>query len=159
MATTKQIVETLTSQGKSIRQIMTITGLGLYGVRYHRRNIIGKKRRYDRIAEHRRKLKRKALDYSGERCMKCKYDRCMTALDFHHLDPRIKKFRISAGKTISWANLKIEVDKTILLCSNCHDEFHDGLWDINEDLITQQLEIRLNYVDRPLSDYPDVEKY
>lgn len=51
----------------------------------------------------------------------------MRALEFHHLDPSIKDFGISTCITKNIASLKAEVDKCILVCSNCHAEIHDEL--------------------------------
>ena len=50
------------------------------------------------------------------------------ALEFHHLDPSQKDFGISSkGYTRSWDKVKEELDKCILVCSNCHREIHSGL--------------------------------
>jgi hypothetical protein len=47
-------------------------------------------------------------------------------LDFHHLDPLEKDFSISSRCT-SFEAVRAELDKTVLLCANCHREAHDGL--------------------------------
>ena len=58
----------------------------------------------------------------------CGYDRCQWALDFHHLDPSQKEFGISMdGITRSWERVQKELDKCVLVCSNCHREIHAGL--------------------------------
>ena len=67
------------------------------------------------------------VEYKGGRCQVCGYDRCIEALEFHHLDPTQKDFGIShRGYTRSWEKVKEEVDKCILLCANCHREVHAG---------------------------------
>jgi len=38
----------------------------------------------------------------------------------------LKEFSISSRLT-SWDAIKNEIDRTILLCANCHREVHDGL--------------------------------
>jgi len=54
-------------------------------------------------------------------CAICGYDKCINALDFHHTNPKDKKFNLNiknigrTGKTIIG-----EVNKCILLCANCH---------------------------------------
>jgi hypothetical protein len=50
----------------------------------------------------------------------------MRALSFHHKNPNEKDFSIS-GKSLSFEKLRGEVDKCMLVCSNCHSEIHDGI--------------------------------
>lgn len=57
----------------------------------------------------------------------CGYNRCTRALGFHHLDPSKKDFGIGGAHSRSWAVIQAELDKCILVCSNCHDEIHDGM--------------------------------
>lgn len=71
--------------------------------------------------------KQKLVDYKGGKCESCGYDRCVTALDFHHLDPKEKEFTIGSNKGKSWEALKVEVDKCAMVCANCHREIHEGL--------------------------------
>ena len=52
--------------------------------------------------------------------------RSIDALEFHHKDPNEKDFTIS-GKSWSFERLKNEVDKCILVCSNCHCEIHEKI--------------------------------
>lgn len=148
-------VKRLTADGKSIREISGIVGISIYGVRWHRRNMAVKRRHIDRISEHRRKIKRKAVDYSGGKCIKCGYDKSVAAMDFHHLDPTKKDFQISGGKSIGWDKIRAELDKTILICKNCHSEHHNGEWDVTQDIINEQNKCRSQYCDRPLIDYKD----
>lgn len=69
-----------------------------------------------------------SIEYKGGKCEKCSYDKCNRALIFHHINPKKKKFGISAkGITRSWEKLKKELDKCILLCANCHAELHDKI--------------------------------
>jgi hypothetical protein len=60
------------------------------------------------------------VEYKGGACQLCGYARCLRALDFHHLDPRTKKFSIAGSHTRSWESLRQELDKCMLVCSNCH---------------------------------------
>ncbi len=71
-----------------------------------------------------RALKQKAVDYKGGQCQECGYKKNIAALDFHHLDPSQKDFSISDTRTKSFANIKPELDKCVLLCANCHRELH-----------------------------------
>lgn len=68
------------------------------------------------------------VDYAGGKCQRCGYDKSIRALEFHHTDPSKKDFGISRTLTKSITLLKNEVDKCILLCSNCHAEIHDELY-------------------------------
>lgn len=75
----------------------------------------------------RRAIKKALIDYKGGKCCRCGYDKSLRALEFHHTDPSIKDFGISKCLTRSMESLKEEVDKCILVCSNCHAEIHDEL--------------------------------
>jgi 5-methylcytosine-specific restriction endonuclease McrA len=74
----------------------------------------------------RKRTKLKLIEYKGGKCELCGYSKCARALEFHHLNPDEKDFSIS-GRSLSFDKLKSEVDKCILVCSNCHSEIHDGL--------------------------------
>lgn len=58
------------------------------------------------------------------KCVKCGEDR-LYCIDFHHIDPKLKRLNIS---TLKWFSnieaIKEEVDKCVCLCKNCHAEFH-----------------------------------
>ena len=79
------------------------------------------------VAIKRRAIKKVLVDYKGGKCQYCGYDKSLRALQFHHLDPNIKDFGISENFTRGIPKLKEEVDKCILLCSNCHAELHEQL--------------------------------
>ncbi len=71
------------------------------------------------------KLKKLCVDYKGGHCCRCGYDKCFDALEFHHLDSDTKDFNISEKRTqFLTEEIKLELDKCILLCSNCHREEH-----------------------------------
>ena len=74
----------------------------------------------------------------GGQCVRCGYNTCLQALEFHHIDPSKKDFTIS-NDNFKIADAIKESKKCILLCSNCHKEFHAGLWNI-EDLKFQEME-------------------
>ena len=77
------------------------------------------------VNKRRRKIRQTAIEYKGGRCQTCGYNRCIDALEFHHSNSSGKDFSISAkGYTRSWAKVKEELDKCILLCANCHREVH-----------------------------------
>ena len=76
------------------------------------------------VIAYRRRIKEKAVIYKGGKCQKCGYDKCIRALQFHHLLG--KDFSISDGGTKSWEIVKTEIDKCELVCANCHAEIHDA---------------------------------
>jgi len=72
-----------------------------------------------------RRTKLKLIEYKGGKCERCGYcKKCSRAYHFHHTDPSQKDFSVSQ-KTWSFERLKLEVDKCLLVCSNCHAELHD----------------------------------
>ena len=77
-------------------------------------------------AAKRKLLRERAVAYKGGRCRICGYSRCINAFDFHHPDPIIKDFTISAKMT-AWKAIVRELNKCDLLCANCHREVHDGM--------------------------------
>lgn len=146
----KQIsVLELVTQGKTSREIAAILDVSIWTVRYYRQP---SRQNGDHYTEQRKKIKRKAVDYSGGQCMKCGYHKCIAALSFHHLDPTTKEYTIGS-KTLGWQKTKIEVDKTVILCDICHKELHAGLWIMTNKMIIAQIAIREKYEDRPLSEY------
>lgn len=74
--------------------------------------------------EQQQKRKEKLVLLKGGGCSICGYSKFLGALEFHHLDPKQKEFRIA--KIYSWAKTFTELDKCILVCSNCHKEIHYG---------------------------------
>jgi len=80
------------------------------------------------VSKRRRKIKAMAIEYKGGKCNICGYNKYAGALDFHHIDEKTKKFDLSSkGLTRSWEKTKVEVEKCLLLCANCHREIHAGL--------------------------------
>lgn len=69
----------------------------------------------------------------GKSCYKCGYDRCFAALDFHHVNPEEKEYEpaVLLACMYSLEKFEKEIEKCVLLCSNCHRELHAGLWSIN----------------------------
>jgi len=86
--------------------------------------------RKTKYASHKKRLtsiKVKSVAYLGGKCSVCGYDKCVEALEFHHLDPTVKE-KHSNGRGIdrrrSFEKQKPELDKCVLLCANCHREVH-----------------------------------
>ena len=73
------------------------------------------------------------MDYKGNKCAFCQYNDYVGALEFHHKISSTKEFGIGQkGYTRSWDKVKAELDKCILVCSNCHKEVHAGIRSILE---------------------------
>lgn len=71
------------------------------------------------------KSKQQAVDYKGGKCSKCGYNKCLAALEFHHLDPKTKDKNWNSFRFKFSDKMKTELDKCVLLCSNCHREEHN----------------------------------
>lgn len=62
------------------------------------------------------------------KCSKCGFDKCRSALDFHHLGD--KKFAISQVihawpfNNVNRIRMLDELNNCVVLCSNCHRELH-----------------------------------
>jgi 5-methylcytosine-specific restriction endonuclease McrA len=99
------------------------------------------------VQRRREKVRLMAVSYKGGRCQVCGYDRCIEALEFHHLDPTQKDFGISKkGYTRSWEKVKAEIAKCTLLCANCHREIHAGTLQLPQVTVVEKLgEFRETY--------------
>lgn len=82
--------------------------------------------RYERRAEY-------LVSIKGGGCKLCGYNKCPAALEFHHLDPAEKEFQINKRWSMSDEKLLKELDKCVLLCSNCHREVH---WKLDRGMTT-----------------------
>lgn len=74
-----------------------------------------------------RNSKKKAVEYKGGKCERCGYNKCIDALEFHHINPKEKDKNFGNIKHKSWEKQKRELDKCICVCSNCHREIHAEL--------------------------------
>ena len=73
----------------------------------------------------RKRLKMKALwvaEKKSEACADCGNTYDPVCMDYHHLDETDKKWSISLMVNGDWSKKRIqeEMDKCVLLCSNCH---------------------------------------
>lgn len=88
------------------------------------------------VHRRRREVKRVLVAEAGGACVLCGYDRTLTGLHFHHLDPAQKSFELSRrGVTRSLAAARLEAAKCVLLCSNCHAEVEDGTAQLPSSLL------------------------
>ena len=77
------------------------------------------------VTKHRQNMKKLLVEYKGGKCELCGYDKSLSALTFHHINPDEKEFTIG-GKNYSKERMIKEVDKCILVCQNCHCEIHEN---------------------------------
>lgn len=97
--------------------------------------LLYKKERTNKVksiaSEYKKRFKKKG-------CVICGYSKCMSALEFHHLDSK-------KGKTISQINSlprllrELEENDVVVLCANCHREVHAGL--AKEELLFKEMVI------------------
>ena len=68
----------------------------------------------------------KELKLNG--CSICGYNKCNSALAFHHVEQKEKKYWLNITFITGYSNNLIieELDKCILLCENCHREVHEN---------------------------------
>ena len=79
---------------------------------------------YQRVKDFRVRLKERAVYVMGGKCSICGYDKCQSALEFHHLNPEEKEFTFSSNTNRAWSIVREELKKCTLVCSNCHREIH-----------------------------------
>ena len=82
---------------------------------------------YKRNYESKKRNERLSLiALKGGKCERCGYCANSCALQFHHTDPKKRKFSISAKGLIGKSKKAIarELQNCVLLCANCHIETH-----------------------------------
>lgn len=89
----------------------------------------GVKKRYEQQATKRKRHANQQIKLlHGGKCRVCGYDRCLPALDFHHVDPSQKKGTVQSFMNVGrLEDARKEANKCILVCSNCHREHHSGI--------------------------------
>ena len=106
---------------------------------------------YENVKSFRNRLKERATYVLGGKCQICGYDKCIQALDFHHVNPEEKSANFNANTNRSWQTTREEIQKCILLCSNCHREVHAGLIPL-ESLSSSFNEERAKEIDQLVED-------
>ena len=78
-------------------------------------------------AERQRNHRAKLRDWvNGQKtpCVCCGFENS-AAIDWHHLDPDIKDFCVGSLRSID--AMKVEIEKCVCVCANCHRLLHAGL--------------------------------
>ena len=89
------------------------------------------KKHYQKHKLDRQKNKVIAIQYKGSKCVHCgiSYNgENASIFDFHHVDPSIKDTEVSKilNSPKLTETIKKELDKCILVCSNCHRLIHNN---------------------------------
>lgn len=97
-------------------------------LKYRLKNIKPRKVAEDVNIRNKRYRDRAQLEFDNYKllrgCTQCGYNKCLAALDFHHLDPATKERRVTARMWKSGLGFN-EINKCILVCKNCHMEIHE----------------------------------
>jgi hypothetical protein len=88
-----------------------------------------------------KKTKRNIVIAFGGKCCICGYCKCQDSFDLHHIDPSNKSFTISGFKIKNRKKIYEEAKKCVMLCANCHREFHAGLVTINKPIYFDESKI------------------
>ena len=92
----------------------------------------------EKVSEFRRNRKINLLKICGNRCCLCGYNKTISALEFHHIDPSKKEYGIASNGTCHNILKDIEeIKKCVLVCANCHREIHEGFYN-QADLYSKQ---------------------
>jgi len=87
----------------------------------------------EHIREYERRRSRKrinklleTLNLKNLACSFCGYSKCKSALEFHHKNLKDKDFGIgeAISRRMSAEEIIREMEKCVVLCSNCHRELH-----------------------------------
>jgi hypothetical protein len=66
-----------------------------------------------------------AIKVLGGKCGICGFSRYKSALQLHHLDPKIKDAKFRNMRNWSKTRIMAELKKCVLLCANCHAAHHN----------------------------------
>lgn len=148
----KNTLEEFISQGLSSYKIAIATGKSQTAISYwlkkhgiktlRKRNAwTAEERKKHKYQKNTHKQRQRALERKiylvkegGNKCCKCGYDKNLSALDFHHVNPEDKSFPLdlcSLGH-FSLESCIIESKKCIIVCANCHRELHNPEFDTNK---------------------------
>lgn len=123
----KEKILALRAQGKTYEQIRKELKCSKSLISYYL-NPLGKTKSLQRQQKNRLHKRKYLKDIAGGKCSNCGYNKCYAALQFHHENPKSKKFDITDA---IWNRIKVtekelqeEIKKCTLLCANCHAEFH-----------------------------------
>lgn len=85
--------------------------------------------------ERRKRQCARAIELKGGCCCICGYKKSPWALDFHHVNPKLKSFGVSRKWGAAWELILTELAKCILVCRNCHREIEAGITTVPEECL------------------------
>ena len=83
----------------------------------------------DTARDKKAQVKVKAILHKGGHCASCGigFDGTnATIFDFHHVEPGTKSKNMGQLLDSTWGAIELELDKTVMVCSNCHRMIHHG---------------------------------
>jgi len=107
--------------------------------------------RSEAVKRWRKTTKTRMVEAMGAKCQCCGYDKCVDAMDFHHLDSMQKDFGFGKirANCQSWKMIVAELRKCILVCAVCHREIHAGIRQVPENF---------QHFDEKYADYRELAK-
>ena len=126
LSETTKMVNSHVLQNNSLKELCMSANIS----NHHQNNKKLKKRKNKNDQRHKSVKQRKRVGHAekkrilvkakGGKCEQCGYNKCISALTFHHLDRSKKSFTISSSLGLPMDVLTSEAEKCILLCLNCH---------------------------------------
>jgi 5-methylcytosine-specific restriction endonuclease McrA len=125
-----------------ISEFMTKNGKAKYPDCLECRRRIAKKRMRERQVFDPKAIRQYLIGCRGGRCEQCGYHQYIEALEFHHYAPQRKSGAIGdlinrfcyGGTPTLFTELCHEVSQCVILCSNCHQAFHQGCFRLSHKL-------------------------
>ena len=97
-----------------------------HSVKYHKNN---REKVNKNVKKLRKEKKAYFMSLLGNKCLNCGYDKCINALEFHHINGNKNKRRDYLSQSFEIILQEIQNGELILLCANCHREKHaDNSW-------------------------------
>ncbi len=125
-------------------------------MRQYRRDWYSKNQEHakEKVIERKNAIKKWFKEIKGQlRCEQCGENH-PACLEFHHLNPSEKEINLSEAVAIKgWSKNKIldEIDKCVVLCSNCHRKLH---WELQQQVVSDGINkkvvhLKARKVERP----------
>ena len=93
----------------------------------HHCNATSRKKAYARKKSAHQNHTKLLKEERGGACEICGFNTSLRALQFHHINPAEKSFKISEYRGAAIETLRVEADKCALVCGNCHVMIHQKI--------------------------------